>query len=98
MTKIRLTVNNVVRAFIHKLGASKDNSGDHIYFYLDFEGSEYTAGKISHSWKGSLNDTQVLMLASRLRLQKREFELWVICDMDTPKMLKIWQNRRNTLG
>lgn len=96
MTRIRLTVDNIVSAYINKLGATEDDSGDHIYFYLEFQGSEYTVGKLSHSWRGSLDNTQVLMVARKLRLQKREFELWVICDMGTPEMLSKWQERRET--
>jgi len=95
MTRIRLTVKDVVRAYINKLGAIQERSGDHIYFYLEFQGSEYTIGKLSHSWGGTLDDTQVLMVARKLRLQKREFELWVICDMENPEMLSIWQERRD---
>ena len=96
MTRIRLTVDNIVRAYINKLGATEDDSGGHIYFYLEFQGSEYTVGKLSHSWRGTLDNTQVLMVARKLRLQKREFELWVICDMETPEMLSKWQERRET--
>ena len=94
MPRIRLTVNDVVNAYINKLGAIQDRSGDHIYFYLDFQGSEYTIGKLSHSWGGTLGDTQVLIVARKLWLQKREFERWVICDMENPEMLSIWQERR----
>ncbi len=94
MPRIRLTVNDIKSAFTGKMGATEDDSGDHTYYYLDYEGSEYTVGKISHSWGGSLNNTQILMFARKLFLQKREFEKWVVCDIDTPEMLQIWQSRR----
>lgn len=77
-----LTVRDVEHCVVSKLGAERDESGDHIYFYLNYQGSQYTAvGKLSHSWKGNLSDTQVLMLARKLHLQKREFERLVSCDL-----------------
>jgi hypothetical protein len=88
-----LTVRGVEDCFVSKLHAERDESGDHIYFYLNHQGSLYTVGKISHSWRGSLNDTQVLMLARKLRLQKREFERLVSCQLSAPEAFEIWQLR-----
>lgn len=52
-----LTVRDVEHGFLRKLGAEKDERRDHVYFYLTHEGSQYTVGKLSHSWRGDLNDT-----------------------------------------
>lgn len=90
-----LTVRDVEYCFVSKLGAERDESGDHIYFYLNYQGSQYTVGKLSHSWRGSLNDTQVLMLARKLRLQKREFEQLVGCGLEAADGVDLWQSRRN---
>jgi hypothetical protein len=90
-----LTVSDVEYCFVSKLGADRDDSGDHIYFYLNYHGSQYTVGKLSHSWRGSLNDTQVLMLARKLHLQKREFEQLVSCHLQAPDAIDLWQSRRN---
>jgi hypothetical protein len=89
-----LTVKDVNRAFTDKLRARLDDSGDHIYYYYAYEGSEYTVGKLSHSWRGSLNDTQIMMLARKLFLQKREFECWVECTMTNEEMIATWQGHR----
>ena len=89
-----MNISEVEQVFTNKLGANKDVSGDHIYFYLDYEGSEYTVGKLSHSWRGTLNPTQIAMLARKLFLQKSEFEQFATCDLTTDKMLDIWQKRR----
>ena len=89
-----MTVREVERAFTNKLGANRDDSGDHIYFYLDYGGSEYTVGKLSHSWGGNLNDDQISMLARKLFLKKSEFEQFCTCDLTTDEMLDIWQKRR----
>ncbi len=88
-----MTVHDVERAFTRKLGAERDDSGDHIYFYLNHRGSEYTVGKLSHSWRGSLNDTQVAMLARKLFLQKAEFEGFVECVTPAEEMKNLWQTR-----
>lgn len=90
-----LTVRDVEHGFVRKLGAEKDKSGDHIYFYLNHEGCQYTVGKLSHSWKGDLNDTQVLMLARKLYLRKREFGQFVDCDLEAAQVIDLWQRRRN---
>jgi len=67
-----LNIRDVKRALKNKLGAEEDVSGDHIYYYLDYQGSQYTVGKLSHSWSGTLNDTQIGMLSHKLHLQKKK--------------------------
>jgi hypothetical protein len=89
-----VTIAEAEHALKSKLGAARDRSGDHIYFYFKDGESEYTVGKLSHSWKGQLNDTQVSMLAKKLRLLKREFEEFVDCSLETNQMLKMWRQRR----
>ncbi len=90
-----MTVSDVEYALKSKLGASRDRSGDHIYFYFRDGTSDYTVGKLSHSWRGHLNDAQVMMLARKLRLRKLEFESFVDCGLDTRKMLEAWRKRRD---
>ena len=89
-----MKVSEIKRIFKEKLGADQDNSGDHIYFYLDYKGSEYTVGKLSHSWRGTLNNTQIMMMARKLYLKKNEFEQFVDCSLTTAEMLNLWQMRR----
>lgn len=90
-----LTVRDVEDCLTRKLGAESDDSGDHIYYYLNHQGGQYTVGKLSHSWKGSLNNTQVMMLARKLHLQKREFERLISCDLSGADAVNLWQTRRN---
>ena len=96
--EVALRVRDVKHAFTNKLGAELDDSGNHIYFYLDYGSSQFTVGKLSHSWRGNLNDTQIRMLAHKLYLQKREFERWVACTVTTEKMIELWQTRRTGLA
>jgi len=90
-----LRIRDATNAFTRKLGAEQDDSGDHTYFYLNYEGSQYTVGKLSHSWRGSLNDTQIGILAHKLCLRKREFEQFVTCELSAPDMIKLWQQRKH---
>jgi hypothetical protein len=89
-----MTVDDAKDAFTGKLGAAQDKSGKHIFFYFKDGDLDYTVGKISHSWRGQLNDTQILMLAKKLYLQKQEFEKWVDCTLKNHQMLQIWRARR----
>ena len=89
-----MTVHDVERAFTGKLGAERDHSGHHIFFYLTHAGRDYTVGKLSYSWRGHLNDTQVMMLARKLFLQKAEFEQFVDCQLSTAALIEQWQHRR----
>ena len=86
-----MKLSEAVTAFTDKLKATRDPSGDHIYFYFRDGGSDFTVGKVSHSWQGQLDDTQIGMLAKKLYLRKREFESFVECTLDTDPMLRLWR-------
>ena len=92
-----MKIRDIKRAFIRKLGAEEDNRKDHIYFYLDYKGSQYTVGKLSHSWSGDLNDTQVGMLSRKLYLKNQEFESFVNCTLSADKTTDLWQKNRRAL-
>ncbi len=89
-----MTIHDVEQAFTGKLGAERDVSGHHIFFYFNHGGSQFTVAKLSHSWRGDLNDTQTMMLARKLLLQKREFEEFVDCTIESEEMISLWQSRR----
>jgi len=65
-----------------------------VYFYFEDGESNYTVGKKSHSWRGQLNDTQINMLAKRLRLRKREFEEFVSCAIEKGQFIQLWRKSR----
>jgi hypothetical protein len=88
------TVRDVEQAFVRKLGAERDDSGHHVYFYLSHQQNQYTVGKISHAWRGALNDTQIAMLARKMRLKKREFECFVDCSLDASATINLFLTRR----
>jgi hypothetical protein len=86
-------LKDVERALTNKLGARRDPSGHHIFFYLDHQGCTYTVGKVSHSWRGHLNDTQISMMARKLRLQRMEFENFVDCSLDACSVIRLFLAR-----
>lgn len=88
-----MRVRDVKRAFTVKLGAEEDKSGDHIYYYLSHQGSDYTVGKLSHSWTGSLGPSQISMLAKKLNLRDREFVQFVDCCLSADDTIASWQDR-----
>jgi hypothetical protein len=91
-----MTVDEAKWAFTVKLGASEDRSGEHIYFYFTDGNSEYTIGKMSHSWRGGkqLNDWLIKSMAKKMCLSKKDFEQFVDCTLAKPQMLKKWRLQR----
>lgn len=89
-----MDVRDAERAFVNKLGATRDDSGDHVIFYYDIQGSKHRVGKLSHSWRGQLNDTQLGMLSRYLGLKKQEFQKWVTCTLDNESMIAIWRTNK----
>lgn len=92
-----MNIRDVKRAFTKKLAAEEDDRRDHIYFYLNYDGSQYTVGKLSHSWSGDLNDTQVGMLSRKLCLRKKQFESFVDCTLSANQTIELWQSNRQAL-
>jgi len=94
-SRVGLRVHDVESAFVRKLGAQRDESGDHIYFYLRYQGADYTVAKLSHSWRGDLNPTQIDMVRRKLHLQTSEFERFVGCSQSADRGIAIWQDRHS---
>ena len=57
---IRLQLWEVDRALTHKLGAERDDSGHHVFYYLTLDEGDHTVGKVSHSWSGNIGTAVVL--------------------------------------
>ncbi len=85
-----MKIRDVEKAFTQKLGATCDNQRDHIYFYLEYHGCEYTIGKLSHSWRSDLGDTQIGTLSHKLHLKKLQFEQFVHCTLSAEETIDIW--------
>lgn len=89
-----MDVSEVERAFKRKLGADEDRGKHHVFYFFQDGDSSYTVAKLSHSWRGALNDTQIRMLAKKLLLAKREFEMFVECSLSSESMIDLWRARR----
>lgn len=78
---------------VHKLGATEDRSGDHIYFYLTIDERDFRVGKLSHSSRGQAVDYVINDTARRLKLRKGEFVSLVDCEINKPQHERIWRER-----
>lgn len=85
--EIRVTLKN-------KLQAVEDRGQHHVFFYLPYRGKEYFGAKVSHSWRGDLNDQQIDWVKKGLLLTKREFEELVDCPLTKDRFFQIWANRK----
>lgn len=83
-----MDVSDVDHKLQQKLGAVRDRSGHHVFFYQTIDGKEHLVAKMSHSWRGQLDKTQIKMLADGLRLQLHEFELFVDCAESAEQVIK----------
>ena len=90
-----MDVREVRTAMIGKLEAFEDRSGGHVFFYLPYEGREYKGPKLSHSWRGELNDQQIDWLKKPLLLTKAEFENLVDCSLETEQFYEVCAQRKS---
>ena len=89
-----MDVHEVRATMLGKLGAAEDRSGHHVFFYLPYEGREYKGPKLSHSWRGDLNDQQINWVKKSLLLTKAEFERLVDCSLETEQFYEVWAQRK----
>lgn len=76
-----------------KLDGVEDRSGDHIYFYLTIDGSDFRVGKLSHSARGQAYDYIIKDTARRLKLTRIEFVSLVDCHISKEQHERIWRER-----
>ncbi len=83
------------RTFAVKLGATEDDGGDHVYYFLTMDGRDHRIGKVSHSSRGSdaVPDHVVTDTAHRLRLTKKELAQLVECSLDRQGFEASWRSR-----
>ena len=87
--------NREIRStLVTKLNAEEDRTGDHIYFWLNIDGSEFRVGKLSHSARGQAPNYVISDTARRLKLTKKEFVSLVECTIDKQMHKDLWKNRK----
>ena len=89
-----MDVRAVRSTFLGKLAALEDRGRDHIFYYLTYDGRTYRGPKMSHSWRGDLNDQQIDWLKKPLELTKGEFETLVACDLTGDDFFVLWASRK----
>ena len=89
-----MDVRTVRSVFLGKLSAEEDRARNHIFYYLEHNGRKYRGPKMSHSWRGELNDQQIDWLKKPLELTKGEFETLVACDLTGEDFFVLWASRK----
>ena len=80
--------------FRSKIKAIEDRTGHHIFYYLEYEGKEYKAGKLSHSARGQIDPYILGKLAKILHLSGTEFHDLVECPLGGDQFRKLWSQRK----
>ena len=89
-----MDVRAVRAALIRKLEAIEDRARHHVFFYLDYDGRRYLGSKMSHSWRGDLDDQQIDWVKKPLLLSKSEFDQLVDCPMTKNQFFEVWIGRK----
>ena len=89
-----MDVRDVRRTLTGKLGAAEDRGGHHVFYYLQYQGEEYMGSKLSHSWRGDLNDYQIDLIKKPLFLNTAEFQELVACPLTREAFFNLWSQRK----
>lgn len=89
-----MDVRDIRRALKRKLSAYEDRARHHVFYFLEYDGKEYRGPKLSHSWRGDLDDQQLDWIKRPLLLSKAEFENLVECPLSREEFYKIWAQRK----
>ena len=92
-----MDVRTVRRILLRKLDAVEDRAGHHVFFYLDYQGKRYLGPKMSHSWRGNLDDQQIDWLKKPLLLTSREFEELISCSLTREDFFARWAERKELI-
>lgn len=89
-----MDVRAVRRIFTGKLGATEDRASHHIFYFLQYQGKLYLGSKMSHSWRGDLDDQQIEWIKKPLLLSKEEFVSVVDCSLSKDEFFNLWVQRK----
>ena len=81
------------RALTRKVGATEDKTSHHVFYWLEYDGSERRVAKISHSSRGQLAAMVVSDTAKRLKLTGPELNKLVDCTLSCEQFRQFWADR-----
>ena len=76
---------------LSKGGTEQDRSKDHVFYFLELEGSSHRVTKISHGAKGQIPNDLLSMIARQMRLTAPELRKFVKCTLTTGEWHSRWQ-------
>jgi len=71
----------------------EDRSGEHVFYFVEIDGKEYRATKISHSARGQISKRVLGAISHQMRLTNRELRQFVDCTIDREEWLGLWCQR-----
>ena len=89
-----MDVREIRRVLIGKLSAYEDRARHHVFYFLRYDGKDYRGPKLSHSWRGDLDDQQIDWIKRPLLLSKAELENLVECPLSGEEFYVIWAQRK----
>ena len=81
------------RTLLSKGETEEDLRRDHAFFYVEVDGEQYRATKLSHGARGQIPPALLGMIARQMRLTARELRQFVNCSLDRKDWLDLWQER-----
>ena len=78
------------RVLLRKANAAEDRRGDHVHFFIEVDGREYRATKMSHGARGQIDLPLEGMIARQLRLSTTQLRDFVECPLDGDAFLEHW--------
>ena len=74
-------------------GKTSERSGDHVFYFVEIDGKEYRATKVSHGARGQIDNNILSVIARQMRLTTRELRGFVTCTVDREQWLQLWSQR-----
>lgn len=79
------------RELLRKAQAAEDRHGDHAFFFIEVDGKEYRATKISHGARGQISAPLEAFIARQLRLTVSQLRDFVECPLTGEAFLENWR-------
>ena len=70
-------------------GKARPEQRDHLFFFVEEDGKEFRATKISHGASGQIDDDTRSLIAHQMRLTTKELKEFVACPMGRDEWLKL---------
>lgn len=83
-------------ALTSKGEASEDRQGDHIFYFIEIDGREYRATKVSHNARGQISGDLIGLISRQMRLTTKELRRFVGCEIGREQWLELWCQRGHT--